>query len=615
MEYGLLSTEASFAFLLILMIIYFTKQQYKSGSTTCYKVFLISSIIYQLLLFISVCLIKYLDLNMLTRYVWRLQYIFMFISWNLFVLYGYVTLKKVEETNFFKMIKSDKELMGLFASPIMIAIAFLLPFDYKIIDTVTKTSIVYYDSTMSIILLVLTITSITFYVINIYKRRNTVSKNFIFMNFVAITTMATLNLFHIFYNGLSFYPLAFTLIAYTIYFLIENPDIIMMDEIKRMQHETNNEEEEQDNFLANVDDKLLELVNKINVISIEDIENTNISEEVIKKLTQMKQDSEVLVDEMTKILDASKYQEEEIKVDDRKYETKELLKKIMLFAQEKIQGKNIKLMFNINPNIPSKFYGDIEKIYQALENVIKYSSENTRLGRIVISISSKKIENVEEITFKIVDTGEGINSEEIPYLFDESKTKYKELYFSKRTVDVLKGKMWCESQFKIGTKVFIQIVQKIADTTPLGDISKINEETIVNMKDIDYSKYKVLLVDDNMINNKLTKKILEEKKFNVEVVSSGEECIRKIKSEEEIDLIFMDIMMPIMDGVETLKVLKDLDGYILPPIVALTANALPGMKETYLSQGFDDYLAKPLSIKALENVLRMHLKEQKDENI
>ena len=135
------------------------------------------------------------------------------------------------------------------------------------------------------------------------------------------------------------------------------------------------------------------------------------------------------------------------------------------------------------------------------------------------------------------------------------------------------------------------------------------------MKDIDYSKYKVLLVDDNMINNKLTKKILEEKKFNVEVVSSGEECIRKIKSEEEIDLIFMDIMMPIMDGVETLKVLKDLDGYILPPIVALTANALPGMKETYLSQGFDDYLAKPLSIKALENVLRMHLKEQKDENI
>ena len=304
-----------------------------------------------------------------------------------------------------------------------------MPFDYKIIDTVTKTSIVYYDSTMSIILLVLTITSITFYVINIYKRRNTVSKNFIFMNFVAITTMATLNLFHIFYNGLSFYPLAFTLIAYTIYFLIENPDIIMMDEIKRMQHETNNEEEEQDNFLANVDDKLLELVNKINVISIEDIENTNISEEVIKKLTQMKQDSEVLVDEMTKILDASKYQEEEIKVDDRKYETKELLKKIMLFAQEKIQGKNIKLMFNINPNIPSKFYGDIEKIYQALENVIKYSSENTRLGRIVISISSKKIENVEEITFKIVDTGEGINSEEIPYLFDESKTKYKELYF------------------------------------------------------------------------------------------------------------------------------------------------------------------------------------------
>ena len=99
MEYGLLSTEASFAFLLVLTIIYFSKQQYKSSNTTCYKVFLISSMIYELLLFVSVALIKYFDLNILTKYVWRLQYIFMFISWNLFVLYGYVSMKDIEETN------------------------------------------------------------------------------------------------------------------------------------------------------------------------------------------------------------------------------------------------------------------------------------------------------------------------------------------------------------------------------------------------------------------------------------------------------------------------------------------------------------------------------------
>ena len=614
MEYGLLSTEASFAFLLVLTMIYFSKQQYKSSRTTCYKVFLVTSMVFQLVLFISVCLIKYFDVNIFTRYMWRIQYILMFISWNLFILYGYVSIKNIEETSFIKIIKSDKQITSLFIAPFIIAIVLLLPIEYKIIDCITPTNMIYYKPKMAIFLLVLSVLSVLSYVVDIYKNKEKLSKEFKFMNLVAIVLICTINIFHMIYAGLTFYPLAFSLIAYTIYFCIENPDIIMMNEIQRMQKENNEELNQSDNFLVNVDENILGIVNQISILSDENLKNISNREDINKRLNEIKKQGTILVEKMTEILDVSQYQTEIRKIEDRKYETKELIKRVILYAQDKIKDKKLKLIFNINPNISSKLYGDIEKINQVIENVINYSTENTKVGRITISISSNKIENFEQITIKIVDTGEGINSEDMRNLFNENKTKFKSLFLSKKTIDLLEGKMWCESQFKVGTKVYIQIKQKIADTNPLGDISKINEETIVNITDIDYSKYKILLVDDNMINNKLTKRILEEKQFNVEIVCSGEECIRKIKAEEEIDLIFMDIMMPVMDGVETLKVIRDLDGYVLPPIIALTANALPGMKENYLSEGFDDYLSKPLNTKELEKVLRQHLlKEKKEE--
>ena len=169
----------------------------------------------------------------------------------------------------------------------------------------------------------------------------------------------------------------------------------------------------------------------------------------------------------------------------------------------------------------------------------------------------------------------------------------------------MNGKLSFESKFKRGNKFYITYNQKIADINPIGDLTDIDKEVQINTSN-DYSGYKALLVDDSTGNTKLTKKILEKKKLTVEVISSGEECVRKIKSEEKIDIIFMDIMMPEMDGVETLKVLKDLEGYTLPPIIALTANALSGMKETYLSEGFDEYIAKPVEPKEIDRILKKY---------
>jgi signal transduction histidine kinase len=314
-----------------------------------------------------------------------------------------------------------------------------------LIDTATQGNIVYYKPTMALILLTLNILSVVFYVVDIFKNKDKLSKEFKFMNIVAIVSICTINIFHMIYAGLTFYPLTYALIAYTIYFCIENPDIIMMNEIQRMQKENNEELNQSDNFLVNVDENILGLVNQISILSDENLKNISNREDINKRLNEIKKQGTILIEKMTEILDVSQYQTETRKIEDRKYETKELIKRVILYAQDKIKDKKLKLIFNINPNISSKLYGDIEKINQVIENVINYSTQNTILGRITISISSNKIENFEQITIKIVDTGEGINSEDMRNLFNENKTKFKSLFLSKKTIDLL-GFRRCSSQ-------------------------------------------------------------------------------------------------------------------------------------------------------------------------
>ena len=112
-----------------------------------------------------------------------------------------------------------------------------------------------------------------------------------------------------------------------------------------------------------------------------------------------------------------------------------------------------------------------------------------------------------------------------------------------------------------------------------------------------------------MLNIKVAKRLIEKYKFQIDSVTSGKECINKIKDDEKFDVIFMDHMMPEMDGIETLHVLKRLEGYTIPPVVALTANAIAGMKEMYLNEGFNDYLSKPINVNELDRVINKLFKK------
>lgn len=176
------------------------------------------------------------------------------------------------------------------------------------------------------------------------------------------------------------------------------------------------------------------------------------------------------------------------------------------------------------------------------------------------------------------------------------------LVITKEYVESMGGRIWFETQYRVGSTFYIEVPQKIVDATTLG-AAVATVKTQNSGEKLDCSNYTALIVDDNNLNIKVAKRLLEGYKFKIDSVTAGKDCVYKIKEGTHFDIIFMDHMIPEMDGIETLHVLKKLDGYELPPITALTANAITGMKEMYLNEGFDDYLSKPINTNELDRII------------
>ena len=174
----------------------------------------------------------------------------------------------------------------------------------------------------------------------------------------------------------------------------------------------------------------------------------------------------------------------------------------------------------------------------------------------------------------------------------------------------MNGKIWFESEYGVGTTFYVDIEQKIVDATPVGDIRE-PEKVKEKIDYIDCSKYNIMIVDDNKLNLKVAERILKSYKFNIDTFDNGKDCIYKIKEGKKYDMIFLDHMMPELDGIEVIHILKKLEDYDIPPIVALTANAITGMREMYLEEGFDEYLSKPINISELNKLIKKYF-ENKD---
>ena len=333
----------------------------------------------------------------------------------------------------------------------------------------------------------------------------------------------------------------------------------------------------------------------------EDIENINTA-------------SNNLLDIIDGILDISKIESGVLKLEEKEYSVAKFFKDIYNVSKERLNKDNVKMTLDIDKNLPSKLFGDSGKIRQILLNLISNSIKFTEKGQIIIRATGKISNSNLKFMVSIVDTGIGIESQKLERLFDDKKKTESNdedyiggmgLSISKKLIDLLNGSITAESKVNEGSIFTIVIEQKIIDEKAIGDIDLIKIQKR-KANSFDASGKKVLIVDDNKLNLKVAEKLLKPYKVLCTLLTSGRECINDIESGNKYDLILLDQMMPEMDGVETLNKLKENKDFNTP-VVVLTADAIVGVKEKYLSSGFNDYLSKPIDVEELNKIMKKYL--------
>lgn len=316
------------------------------------------------------------------------------------------------------------------------------------------------------------------------------------------------------------------------------------------------------------------------------------------------------------ILDISKVESGKMELIEDNYYTSQVMHELVTMMALAASHKGLKLICKGLDDIPCRLYGDCNRIRQVLINIINNAIKFTPKGSVTILLShSYTGESEIELCIQCIDTGIGIAPENMKKIFenfqqvDSRKNRNVEgtglgLSISKRLVELMHGTIQVESEYGHGTTFTIRIPQKVIDKRPVREVpeSESNEE---NLEFFVSPDTRILLVDDNLINRKVANGLLTKYLFHVDEAESGMAAIEAVRK-TDYDIIFMDHMMPGMDGVEAAETIqKNLaeEKRNCPTIIALTANAMEGVKDMFLSHGFDDFLAKPIDRMPLHQCL------------
>ncbi|MBQ7933907.1 MAG: response regulator, partial [Lachnospiraceae bacterium] len=310
----------------------------------------------------------------------------------------------------------------------------------------------------------------------------------------------------------------------------------------------------------------------------------------------------------------------------QEYHTGELLAGLCNMLQVRAQQTSLQLHINVDGNIPCKLYGDDSRIRQIVLNLLTNAVKYTEEGSITFSVQLHSVEEDKAtLLFVVEDTGIGIPEGELDKLFepferlDEKRNKHIEgtglgLAITQELLHMMGSELKVESEYGKGSRFYFLLEQPIVDRQGLGTCEASDEEEapIDSYEPMVIApKARILVVDDNLMNLEVVEALLECTRVQVDLVTSGFDCLKQV-AQVHYDLIFLDHMMPQMDGLETFEQMSTMPHLCMDtPVVVLTANAIEGAKEMYLSKGFADYLSKPVSGRALEEMLGKYLPKEK----